>query len=163
MYFKTTTNPHQIPSAVPGISWPPVFRPRAAQILSMLWQLEQTQWWSADQLEQAQFKQLGELLDNAHYDSAHYHEQLEKIGYSPGMQITRAFWNTLPVLTRDDLQQEPDKLKCRDYPKQHGKLSKLSSSGATGQPVTIYRPAITKLFYDVHNFRSYFFQFYRNM
>lgn len=148
-------NSHSTGTIISEAMWPSVVSPKAAQILSLLWQLEKTQWWSAEQLEKAQFKQLGELLGSAYRDSEFYRAQLEGIGYKLGMQITRKFWNTLPVLSRDMLQQEPDKLKCNNYPREHGKLLKLTSSGSTGKPVTIYRPKVTALFYEAHTFRDH--------
>ncbi len=52
-------------SALPDIAWPAAVSGRGMATLSLLFQLERTQWWPADRLREAQQAQLKRLLDHA--------------------------------------------------------------------------------------------------
>ena len=52
-------------SALPDIAWPAAVSGRGMATLSLLFQLERTQWWPADRLRDAQQAQLKRLLSHA--------------------------------------------------------------------------------------------------
>ena len=52
-------------SARTGIVWPALPSQRGAMLLSLLYQLEETQWWSAERLLEAQLGRLNALLRHA--------------------------------------------------------------------------------------------------
>src|ERR1044072_215439 len=70
-------------SIVTGIHWPGIPEPKVGSVLSVLWQLEQSQWWPADKLAQAQRRQLGLLLHYAASTVPHYQERLAAAGATP--------------------------------------------------------------------------------
>ena len=155
MFSSDTNYPELLTSSVPGIKWPAVSEPGTAHMLSIHWQLEQTQWWPVKRLENFQNRQLAQLLDHSYRYSPFYRQRLADAGYSAGQAMNDDFWFQIPPLTRQDIQDNPATLPCSKYPKEHGNLIKLSSSGSLGKPVTIHRPLITQLFYDAYNFRDH--------
>ena len=52
-------------SSMAGNLWPVVPGQRAAMMLALLFQLEQSQWWAPERLQAAQFRQAAEVLRRA--------------------------------------------------------------------------------------------------
>jgi phenylacetate-CoA ligase len=63
-------------SNVPGIRWPAVVGARDAAVLALLFQMESTQWLSAEALHEQQNQQLGALLDHARRHCRYYRDRL---------------------------------------------------------------------------------------
>ena len=72
---------------------------------------------AAGSLEEQQFRQLKPLLEHAWQTIPFYRDRLSGAGYQPGQAITEEFWTALPLLTRSDIQLEPDALLSSDIPK----------------------------------------------
>ena len=59
-------NDHLVPtSASEALLWPALPGDRGRALLSILYQLEQTQWWTAEELRAQQFRQLAALVGQA--------------------------------------------------------------------------------------------------
>ena len=54
-----------IKSSIEEIEWPAVPGPPGSALLAILFQLERSQWWPAEKLEEAQFGRLQRLLAHA--------------------------------------------------------------------------------------------------
>lgn len=93
-------------SNVPGIHWPAVVGARDAAVLALLFQMESTQWLSAETLHEQQNQQLGALLDHARRHCAFYRERLPN---------DQARWHEIPLLTRADLQTQTDGIRATTY------------------------------------------------
>ena len=61
-------------SHLAGMIWPALPSQRGAALLSMLYQLAQTQWWAPEQLLEHQLRQMRELLHHA-YDTVPFYRQ----------------------------------------------------------------------------------------
>ncbi len=62
----TVNSPLPFPTpSMEGNVWPAVPNRRSAIMLSLLFQLEQSQWWDKERLQAAQFRQAAELLRHA--------------------------------------------------------------------------------------------------
>ena len=61
------------------------------------------------------------------------------------MAISPEFWRGLPVLERRDLQDQGEALKSTRLPPGHGKSFKMSTSGSTAMPVSVWRSELQAL------------------
>lgn len=133
-------------SNVPGIHWPAVVGARDAAVLALLFQMESTQWLSAEALRERQDRQLGALLDHARRYCAFYRER-----FPNGL----ASWREIPLLTRADLQTQADAMRASAYPRAHGKTFDIATGGSTAEPVTVRRTALTQLFWQAATLRDH--------
>lgn len=114
-------------SAFPEARWPAVATPYASGVLAMLFQLEQTQWWSEAQLHEHQLEQLRAIVDHAKATVPFYRERCSSI----------EDWRQAPLLTRRDVQLAGASLHSTAVPKNHGKVAVSTTGGSTGQPVKV--------------------------
>jgi phenylacetate-CoA ligase len=135
-----------LPSHTPGIRWPAVVGARDAAVLALLFQMESTQWLSAEALRERQDRQLGALLDHARRHSSFYRERLPN---------DLARWHEMPLLTRADLQTQADAIRASVYPRAHGKTFDIATGGSTAEPVTVRRTALTQLFWQAATLRDH--------
>lgn len=133
-------------SNVPGIRWPAVVGARDAAVLPLLFQMESTQWLSAEALRERQDRQLGALLDHARRHCAFYRERLPN---------DLARWHDVPLLTRADLQTHANAIRASAYPRTHGKTFDIATGGSTAEPVTVRRTALTQLFWRAATLRDH--------
>lgn len=135
-----------LPSRIPGIHWPAVVGVRDAAVLALLFQMECTQWLSAEALRKQQNRQLGALLQHARCHCAFYRERLPN---------DLARWYEIPLLTRADLQTQADGIRAAAYPRAHGKTFDIATGGSTAEPVTVRRTALTQLFWQAATLRDH--------
>ena len=124
-------------TAFAKVAWPALPTGFAAQLLALLHQLEQSQWWPAKRHARLQFRQLGRLLAHAFAWVPFHRERLAAAGYRPGMEVTPELWSRLPVIARKEMQSLGDALVSPQLPKEHGALLTDSTSGSTGVPLRI--------------------------
>lgn len=144
-----------IRSTLPGIAWPAVPDNAGTLMLAVQYQLEQTQWWPAPELERSQLRQLGLLLRHAYDTIPFWRERLEAAGYDPGIEPTREWLRTLPLLSRSDVQAQGDTLLSSRVPKEHGGVAKGETSGSTGRPITFYGTELTQFFWRAFTLRDH--------
>ncbi len=121
-----------IRSEVPGVRWPGLPGPHGEVLLCLLFQLEQSQWWSPQEIHRAQWRQLEALLGHARRHSSHYRAVLPD-------SIGPESWSEVPVLTREQLQREPASLRCSVLPAEHGGRRTLTTTGSTARPLKVER------------------------
>lgn len=131
-------------SSVPGIDWPAIPDVSNSAVLAIAYQLAQSEWWEADRIEAQQLSQLSTLLSHAVQTVPLYRERLAET-YTPNGEITLEQFQTLPILTRADLQDEIGRLKSEALPKSHAPISEVSTSGSTGRVVTVLGTRVTAL------------------
>ncbi len=137
------------------LRWPALPRPRQAQLAAMLQQLETSQWWSPEALQVQQLRQAGRLLSHVWQHLPFYRARLEQAGLDPKQPLTPAAWARIPLLTRADLQVAGEALRSPVLPQGHGATHEISSSGSTGQVVTVTGTAVTRLFWDALTLREH--------
>jgi phenylacetate-CoA ligase len=142
-------------AADPTLRWPPLQPPREARQLALLYQLEASQWWPAASLRAQQLRQAGALLRHAWAQVPFYRPRLEAAGYRPEEPLSEAVWARLPVLTRADLQRAGPSLQAAALPPDHGRLHSLSSSGSTGQVVTVKGTTVTQTLWTALTLREH--------
>lgn len=142
-------------SALPGIDWPAVPGPKAATLLALQFQLEQSQWWDRERLRTAQFGQLANLLKHARSTTPFYTQRFAQWPALEAEGVDEALVRQLPVLTRRDLQTCGDAIYSRKYPVQHGPTNSVMTSGSTGTPVTVLQSGVVGLFWQAITMRDH--------
>ncbi len=147
-------------SAVQGISWPAIPGPEAASSAAVLYQLQQSQWWSPEEILAIQLKQLESLVSHAirtiPYFSQTYFDQAN---IKPGIAITLDQWQALPLLERIHIQSSGSALTSKHPPQYHGALSKIHTSGSTGTAISIDITGINRFLWHIFSLRDhYWFQ-----
>jgi len=120
----------------------------------VMFQLQQTQWWSPDRLAEAQFRQVQQLVRHACEQSPFMSRLYRQAGIDPDGDL-RKQWHNVPILTRSMVQEAGDALHCKIYPRAHGNVEKRSTSGSTGSPVTFYRTDLGAMFWMAFTLREH--------
>jgi phenylacetate-CoA ligase len=143
---------HSSPS---GIAWPALPDPTSALVLALQYQFEHSQWWSPQELQAQQLRQLSRLLAHARRSVAFYKKRL---GGTARKELTLKDWQTIPILTRRAVQQAGPALASRDIPKDHGPPGAVQTSGSTGQPIKTLETGLSRLFFRALNLRRFLWQ-----
>ncbi len=142
-------------SAIENIIFPSIANQEAAQLLSILSQLEQTQWLSEAELLEYQFKQIRPLLIHAYHTTNFYQKKLDEINFNPLQELNLGIWQKIPILTRYDLQKEGHNLISQQPIKSHGNINFTETSGSTGQPVKVAKTALCNIFWRGFSLREH--------
>ena len=132
-------------SYVPGIKWPGIPHSDDAYAFAMLQQLQQTQWWSPEQIVEKQLIQMGELFKHAYHTVPFYRDRLEPIADKLPHGLTEADIRKVEPLTRSAIQDNGKLLGSQAVPQSHAPITAISSSGSTSQPITVASTMLTKL------------------
>lgn len=141
--------------SIEGLVWPGIPGQRGQVLLSLLYQLEQSQWWSAEKLQSQQFRQLDALLSHARTTIPYYSEVLDKAGFDGSVPLTQDAWNRIPILDRKQVQADPASLMSSSAPPDHGEVSEVKSSGSTGIPVVVSKTQLCQRFWEAINLRDH--------
>jgi phenylacetate-CoA ligase len=134
-------------SSVPGLAWPSIVTGEDATLLAILFQMEQSQWWPAEEIEAYQRRQLAELLRHAHATVPWYKERLGAAGCTGAEPITPERWRRIPLLTKQELRLHQAELTSSSVPAGHGRIFRSKTSGSTGEPLEVLSTTITGLFW----------------
>lgn len=145
-----------IKTTVSGINWPALPPAVAAGRLAVLFQLEQSQWWSEERLKAQQFLQANALLQYSVQNVPYYRERASE--YLKTGTITLEQWQDIPLLTRDKVQQIGEALHTCALPASHGNINFQKTSGSTGKPLSTAGSDITRFFWNVFTLRDHFWQ-----
>ena len=126
-----------------------------AQLLSLLYQFEQTQWWSAERLLEHQLRQLQQLLRHAVATVPFYRERLKAAGFDARQPLTLDGLRALPLLTRRDIQRAGTDLHSTALPATYGRAGETRTSGSTGEPLTVRRTQIDQLLWEANTLRDH--------
>jgi phenylacetate-CoA ligase len=132
--------------------------PYGQQLRLLTDQLEKSQWWSLENLQQYQDGLLVRLLAHAYETVPFYRMRLAAAGYRPRQAITPEFWRSLPILRRSDLQDQGDALRSASVPAEHGSSFKISTSGSTAMPVSVWRTQLQALILEAVVLRKLLWQ-----
>ena len=133
-------------SCIPGIVWPAAVTGNAAMLLALEFQLEQSQWWSAAELEAQQHRQLATLLEHAHASVPWYRKALDEAGWNGEASLTPELWRRIPLLRKDDIRRHQAELRSGSLPAGHGAPHPNKTSGSTGEPLETLSSEIVGLF-----------------
>jgi phenylacetate-CoA ligase len=139
-------------SSVPDILWPALVVGGGATALGLAFQLEQSQWWSAEELLAHQYRQLTALLRHARATVPFYQKRLADTGLTDEQDLTPEAWLRIPLLTRQDIRQHQADLTTTHLPGGHGPIHRNKTSGSTGQSLEVLGTAVdTTLSHQQHS------------
>ena len=143
-------------SALEGVLWPAVPTPEGARMLAMQFQLAQSECWSPAHLRDAQFRQLALLLRHARDTVPYYRERLASLDLS--RPLTAEVFSQLPLLRREDVQEQGAALYSSAVPAQHGAVDEGETSGSTGRPIRFRLSALNLAFWHAFTLREHLWQ-----
>ncbi len=144
---------HYFDSIVSHMVWPALPAPGPANRLAVLFQLEQTQWWSPEALRQAQFEQLKQLVPYAVRHVPHYAKALQDWAHADA--VTPESWSEMPLLDRALLAPGAKDLHSQEVPRDHGAVHTDSTSGSTGRQTEFLATDLTQFYWKVFALREH--------
>lgn len=142
-------------SAVDGIDWPAIVAPASAAVLSLLYQLERTQWWPAAMIAEHQRLQLEKVVTHAASTVPFYKDRLRGVSSAAGTALTADRWRSVPVLSRSEAQEAGEALWSTAVPADHGQTVTMQTSGSTGRPLATLTTGTAQHFWRVLTLRDH--------
>jgi phenylacetate-CoA ligase len=131
-------------SRLAGSTFPAFVDPHAAMQLALQYQLESSQWWSAEALQAHQFKQLRPLLAHAAATVPYYQQLFSARGLVFSEILTLAKFREIPISTRKAIQAAGSAIESTALATEQGAVEFAQTSGSTGRPVRFARTAVTQ-------------------
>lgn len=97
-------------------------------------ELEQTQWWAAEELQQLQVRRLREFLAAAARDVPYYREVFDAAGFDPSRIEALTDLARLPFLTKPLVRSAGESLKSA----RAGRLVRYNTGGSSGEPLVFF-------------------------
>ena len=135
-------------------SWPSIGDSEADAIRSLLFQFDETQWWPAGSLRQAQLAQATAVLRYARGARPGWRDALAALDFTRGDPLDDGAWRSVPVLRRPALQAAGPALHCAP-PASHGPVGESYTSGSTGMPVRTLGTRVTRLIWNALTVREH--------
>jgi phenylacetate-CoA ligase len=129
-----------------------------ASLLAIQHQLEESQWLAAEELERRQFLALSRVLQHACWTVPHYQRGKEYVALADSPALDAAQWTSLPVLTREDVQEAGAAITTDAVPEGHLPLTEVFTSGSTGRPLRGVGTRVTTLFWLAITLRDHLWQ-----
>lgn len=140
-------------SDVRGVVWPPMISGARAVLAGLVERLDRSQYYTPELLAQGQRRQLVVLARHAATRSPQFGRRLRDGGLAPDDLGRPGGLDALPLLTRRDLQGARADIDCSETPEGHGTVTETSSSGSTGEPVSVRRTTLSGLFWHAQTLR----------
>lgn len=96
--------------------------------------LEQSQWWTTEQLEAYRVTRLRQFLRHAGQHVPYYRQLFARLNFDPDVVGSLDALRMLPRLTKSDIRANVEKLKADD----HGPLTRYNTGGSSGEPLIFY-------------------------
>jgi len=142
-------------SAIEGVTFPAIFGKPAEPLLGLMFQLEQSQWWSQDRMRAQQFRQLHLLLQHAKKTTPHYSKLLSSFSIPSNPSELEKSWRQIPILQRQDIQTQNANLVSKSIPKSHGQVGSSRTSGSSGQPIQVTNTRLGRRFWGAFTLRDH--------
>lgn len=147
-FDRFTRNPHLLPVQAQATNG-------GAAILRLLVDRSVSERLHAPELVRQQNAALLDLTRHAATYSPHFASRLAAAGLKAEALATSEGLTQLPPLTRRELVDAGESLFCRAYPGAHGAVSTTSTSGSTGEPVTVKRTGLSELQWLAYTLREH--------
>jgi len=96
--------------------------------------LEETQWWSPEELSALQLARLREFLDRAKDNVPYYRDLFARHAVAPAEFTSLRDLEKLPFLTKDAIRAHADRLKSEKA----SNLRRFNTGGSTGEPLVFF-------------------------
>ncbi len=148
----TTPRP---PPGIEGIFWPPILTGGIPAYLPMQVQFEISQWWEPKQILLYQMAQLRNVMTHAAKTTQFYRHRLEAaLVHSAGGDLSLSAFRQIPILTRNEFQDAGDSINSTAVPASHGAIHNISTSGSTGQPLTLKGTEVSRSYQAAMTLRA---------
>lgn len=127
----------------------------STSVLKVLAERRATERLPTSQLAGHQIAAALDVARHASEQSPHFAQRLASAGLTLQSLSAPGGFVKLPPLTRRELVNAGEALFCRSYPPAHGGVSSTSTSGSTGEPVTVKRTAIGELQWLAYTLREH--------
>jgi phenylacetate-CoA ligase len=121
-------------AVVSGLLFPLHERLKKHQTVALRRQMEKSQWWTAEQLQQHQLHRLIKLLSHAQQHVPYYRDLFAKIKFDPATVTALADLQLLPFLNKAEIRANTEALKADNA--QH--LSRFNTGGSSGEPLIFF-------------------------
>lgn len=142
-------------SDVEGLAWPAIPKPQGRNLEALLFQLQQSEWLPPEQIRRNQYTQASHLVNFAARRVPFYRERLAAAGVPLDRLLTPDQWRRIPLLRREDIQDQGEALVSQPPPKGHGTSAAVSTSGSTGKPVTVHSTGVAQLLWSAITIRDH--------
>ncbi len=115
---------------------PSLDRMRGTRTMQCLTELEESQWWPRERIEELQSGRLQQLMQHVYDSVPYYRHQMVNHGLTPSRIRSSQDLSRLPVLTKDIVRTQRNDLIAEGFPR--GELRLSTTSGSTGTPLTFY-------------------------
>jgi phenylacetate-CoA ligase len=115
---------------------PSLDRMRGTSTMKCLAELEESQWWPRERIEELQSQRLRRLIEHAHARVPYYRALMNERGLRPCDIQSASDLQTLPLLTKDTVRTRPTSLLAEGFP--GSELRAGTTSGSTGVPLTFH-------------------------
>jgi len=126
-------------------AWPPVSDDRHAVLAAAAMQFDMTQWRPAAEIAAHQKRQLVELADFHRRHTPAFAARLDAAGLVPADLADDHAFVRLAELGRQEVQDWDTTRAPEGVPKKHCPVTKVNTSGSTGEPVRVPRTALNRL------------------
>ncbi len=109
---------------------------RGAHTMKCLTELEESQWWPRERIEELQAERLQRLIRYAYERVPYYRRVMNERGLRPADIQSTADLAKLPVLTKDLIRANFDDMRAEGYPR--SELLPGRTGGSTGEPLLFY-------------------------
>ena len=99
-------------------------------------ELEESQWWPLERIQQLQSERLQRLIHYAYANVPYYRNLMDAGGISPGRIRSGSDLSLLPVLTKADVREHMSELLADGFPR--SELVEGRTGGSTGEPLVFY-------------------------
>ena len=123
------------------------------EIFNRLEFLNKSQYYDDSKLKELQWTKLKKIIKHSYETVPYYRNLFDSNGIKPDNINSYEEYRKIPVLTRKKISENKDLLISKEYKLED--LKKASSSGSTGEPLTLYHTADFKLWSKAHQLRNY--------
>ncbi len=109
---------------------------RGTHTMRSLRELEESQWWPLQRIEELQSQRLQRLIHYAYERVPFYRRLMDSRGISPARIRTAADLPLLPILFKPDVREHIDELFAEGFPR--SELVRGRTGGSTGTPLMFY-------------------------
>lgn len=124
-------------------------------IKNLVENLDRSQWFTLDQLEQIQERDLVKLVRHHVAHTPWFKQRIKEQGLAPSDLWTLQGLKQYKPFTKRDIQQAGKNFASTSIPNAYLPIGYVESSGSTGQPVSLNKTAVNNLFWSAHTFRDH--------
>ena len=117
--------------------------------------LDKSQWFPLEVLQQIEEKELVKLVRHHTEHTPWFANRVKEQNLAPSDLWTLKGLKQYKPFSKRDIQLAGDKFKSSFVPEMYKPLGKVSSSGSTGQPVSLDRTIINNVFWAAHTLRDH--------